>query len=341
VYHDTGYPSYVNDGLGLLDAIDHAHRRPTYLDTIERLLASKFYDKIPDPDSTIIIDASDGVIEDVPALSAQGHTAPRFFLGQETWDVINGADAQDYIEGRGGSDILSGDAGDDHILAGAGADNLTLGVGADTLYYADKTEGVDTVTDFAPGTDRFDFAAIFTPAPGTAWTQYVTLTGQTTGGTLVSIDPTGAGGTFYDMALLQGVRPDQLGPADFGLSAGPPVAGTFSIAPAAATVGEKAGTLSFMVSRSDVSAAQTVYVSTVQDKGSANQGDYVGKLNEALTFAAGDPSETVSVTILDDTAREDRETFGLIVQKAPTATRSPSTSPPPPLPSTTTTEHRP
>ena len=46
----------------------------------------------------------------------------------------------------------------------------------------------------------------------------------------------------------------------------------------------------FTVSRTEFTAAQTVYVSTVQNQGFANDGDYVGKLNEAIHFAAGDPS---------------------------------------------------
>ncbi|MFZ1416317.1 MAG: hypothetical protein WAS73_17315 [Defluviicoccus sp.] len=106
------------------------------------------------------------------------------------------------------------------------------------------------------------------------------------------------------------------------LGAAPPPQPSYAIAPASVTVNEGAGTVSFTVSRSVTTAAETLYASTVQDwqgNGLTNAGDYVGKLNEPVVFAAVDGEETVTVTINDDTIPgEGNETFGLIVQKSAT-----------------------
>ena len=91
---------------------------------------------------------------------------------------------------------------------------------------------------------------------------------------------------------------------------------TYEIAPASQTVNEAAGVVTFTVSRTPSTAAETVYVSTVQNQGFTNQDDYTGKLNEPLAFGAGVASQTVTVTVLDDAVAEAQtETFGLIVQR--------------------------
>lgn len=97
----------------------------------------------------------------------------------------------------------------------------------------------------------------------------------------------------------------------------PPPQPTYSIAPQSVTVNEAAGTASFTVSRSVTTAAETLYVSTVENQGSASSDDYVAKVKEPLAFAAGDGEETVTVTLNDDTIPgEGNETFGLIVQRS-------------------------
>ena len=94
---------------------------------------------------------------------------------------------------------------------------------------------------------------------------------------------------------------------------------TWSIAPASVSVSESAGTVSFTISRTNSAAAQTVYVSTVQDQGSTNNGDYVGKLNEPVPFAAVQTKQPVTVTINNnDNVVEGNETFRLIVQESTT-----------------------
>ncbi len=90
---------------------------------------------------------------------------------------------------------------------------------------------------------------------------------------------------------------------------------TYSISPNSTTVNESAGTVTFTVTRSGSLPAETLFVSTETGEGSANNADYTGKLNEQLTFAAGQSSRTVTVPITNDLVPETNETFGLLVQR--------------------------
>ena len=60
-----------------------------------------------------------------------------------------------------------------------------------------------------------------------------------------------------------------------------------SITPPAASVNENAGSVSFTVTRPGGSTQQTYYVSTMQNQGSTNAGDYTGLNAQALTFNVG------------------------------------------------------
>ena len=90
---------------------------------------------------------------------------------------------------------------------------------------------------------------------------------------------------------------------------------TYAISPGSTTVNENAGTVTFTVTRSGGTPAETLFVSTSTGEGSANNGDYTGKLNEQLTFTSGQTSNTVTVSITNDSVAESSETFGLLVQR--------------------------
>jgi uncharacterized membrane protein len=90
---------------------------------------------------------------------------------------------------------------------------------------------------------------------------------------------------------------------------------TYSISPGSTTVNENAGTVTFTVTRSGATPAETLFVSTSTGEGSANNGDYTGKLNEQLAFTSGQTSKTVTVSITNDSVAESNETFGLLVQR--------------------------
>ena len=78
-------------------------------------------------------------------------------VGTAGADVIDGGNGKDTISGLGGADNLIGGNGIDTLAGGEGADTLTGNNGNDDFYYGATSEGGDTVTDFASGTDGFVF----------------------------------------------------------------------------------------------------------------------------------------------------------------------------------------
>ena len=94
----------------------------------------------------------------------------------------------------------------------------------------------------------------------------------------------------------------------------------FTITPSTQSVNEGAGTATFSLARSDNTTAQTVHLSTLQNLGSTNVGDYIGKLDEQLTFAIGDTAQDVIIIINNDAEIENDETFGLIIEDTPGGT---------------------
>jgi hypothetical protein len=93
--------------------------------------------------------------------------------------------------------------------------------------------------------------------------------------------------------------------------------GTWSITPGSQTVNETDGVATFIITRSSDAYAQTVYISTTQDHGTLNTGDYVGLYNQPFTIPAGHLFEPISIQINSGTTAEPDETFGLIVQQSP------------------------
>jgi murein DD-endopeptidase MepM/ murein hydrolase activator NlpD len=89
----------------------------------------------------------------------------------------------------------------------------------------------------------------------------------------------------------------------------------YSITPLAVSVDEGARTVTFTITRSPATSPETLYVSTIPDQGYPNSGDYSGLLNQAIGFAAGQTSRTVTLTIHDDNMDESNETFGIMLQR--------------------------
>jgi serralysin len=76
-------------------------------------------------------------------------------------NAVNGTgnSLNNQIIGNIASNIISGGAGNDTLDGGAGNDTLTGGSGTDWFYFADKTNGVDSITDFVSGTDVIGVSA--------------------------------------------------------------------------------------------------------------------------------------------------------------------------------------
>lgn len=99
------------------------------LAAVTRLPTSEFYD-LMQPDSLVILAASDGVIQDEnPRRTSVG----AFYMGRDTVDRIAGRGGADHIESFGGDDTVGGGAGNDWIKAGDGNDTITGGLGNDIL----------------------------------------------------------------------------------------------------------------------------------------------------------------------------------------------------------------
>ena len=81
------------------------------------------------------------------------------------------------------------------------------------------------------------------------------------------------------------------------------------------SVTEGDGAVSLTITRSNSIGAETVYVSTVQTEGFANNGDYQGIDTKPYTFANGASSISVPITIINDLKPEGNETFATWVQK--------------------------
>jgi Ca2+-binding RTX toxin-like protein len=98
----------------------------------------------------------------------------------------------------------------------------------------------------------------------------------------------------------------------------PPPPSSYNIIPASPQIGENAGTATFTITRTNANQAATVYVSTVHDQGSDNPlGNYYykGILNQPVTFAAGQTTAAVQLTINDLGLSSGSEKFRLIVQQ--------------------------
>ncbi len=107
------------------------------------------------------------------------------------------------------------------------------------------------------------------------------------------------------------------GGASAQLLSAPSAPGSYAISPASRIVDEDVGSITFTLRRPDARLAETVYVSTTVNRGSANNSDYTFWLNVPVTFTAGDDDETVTIAITNDSTREVPETFGLIIQSSP------------------------
>ena len=70
--------------------------------------------------------------------------------------VINGGSGDDTLTGGAGIQILNGNEGTDTLTGAAGADQLTGGAGADTFVVV-IADVPDTIIDFTPGADDFNW----------------------------------------------------------------------------------------------------------------------------------------------------------------------------------------
>lgn len=86
--------------------------------------------------------------------------APTPYRASDHDPVVIGLSLLHPVNGTAGRDVLGGTPGDDVITGGEGADVLSGGAGSDLFVYRSLRDGIDTITDFVPGTDRLDLSAL-------------------------------------------------------------------------------------------------------------------------------------------------------------------------------------
>jgi Ca2+-binding RTX toxin-like protein len=106
------------------------------------------------------------------AQNLTGNELSNLIDGSDGANTIDGGDGPDLLYGEGGNDILLGGNGIDLLFGQGGNDTMTGGAGADRFRFDTSlaTAGIDTITDFAPGSDSISlnlsaFAAL-TAGPG-------------------------------------------------------------------------------------------------------------------------------------------------------------------------------
>lgn len=145
-FAELGY-SYVFDGEA--GYLDHALATPS----LSNQIVGAAHWRI-NADEPSIIDYNLEYKQPACATCGPDYYASTAYRSSDHDPVIVGLNLLKPLNGTGGRDTLVGSAGDDVITGGMGADILTGGAGADQFVFNSLAEGVDTVTDFQPGTDR-------------------------------------------------------------------------------------------------------------------------------------------------------------------------------------------
>ena len=136
VYYDDNYAS---NGVGV--AFDpvfdvSAHNVTNYIDAVDRILSSKFYERMS-RDSNVVVVATDNEVRDKEDLTSNHFGESVFYVGRERDDIITGNDEGDFFDGQRGDDTLNGNGGNDLFNGGSGNDTIDGGEGdEDTALYS-------------------------------------------------------------------------------------------------------------------------------------------------------------------------------------------------------------
>ncbi len=199
---------------------------------------------------------------------------------------VNGSGHNDSIAGNDGANILNGLGGQDVLSGRGGSDRFVFNSAADA--------NGDRITDYSAA-DTLDFTA-FNP-------KFLSLTNDGVNTRIVG-DSNNDGVVDFTVTL-NGVHTSVNGVA-VGPTPPPPPAPTVAINDV--TVDERAGTVTFTVTRSGtLTNPSSVNFATANGTATAGS-DYVA-LSGTINFAAGEATRTVTVSVLDDTVVEQSETF--------------------------------
>jgi Tol biopolymer transport system component len=158
--------------------------------------------------------------------------------GGEGHDLLEGGAGNDLLLGNRGLDTLKGGDGDDILDGGPTADVLEGGAGADTFRFTSLDGQLDRIADYQQGVDRLDLKPLMPNlTEGYRLQDYVRFT-QTDEGTVISVDQSGDGDGFVDLALLAGVQVDSLPTSELGLPDALPTSPVLASSTAGGTTGD-------------------------------------------------------------------------------------------------------
>jgi hypothetical protein len=196
-------------------------------------------------DEPLVIDYNQEFKQPACATCGPDYYTPTPYRASDHDPIVVGLNLVHVINGTAGGDVIVGTPGDDLITGGAGADRLTGNGGRDVFVYTSMRDAADTITDFTPGDDRLDLAALLASigaSPATAWGNGVVTLAASGSNTVVLIDADGKAGPAAGRPLvtLLNVSPASIDPLrDLGL-------GTPAAVSAAVKASAKAATLRTM-----------------------------------------------------------------------------------------------
>lgn len=206
-FNTFGY-SYVFDGAA--GRLDHAITTPSLSTKVTRAIEWHI-----NADEPSVIDYNTEFKQPACAACGPDYYSPTVYRSSDHDPVIVGLNLFKSVNGTPGRDTLTGTAGDDVINGGEGSDTITTGAGHDVLVYNNLRDGLDTVTDFTPGSDRIDLSSLLaslgiSPAQAPSG-GFVRIVDSSTGAQ-IQIDTDGSAGTSTPKALLvlRGVSASQL-----------------------------------------------------------------------------------------------------------------------------------
>jgi hypothetical protein len=133
--------------------------------------------------------------------------SPDAYRSSDHDPVVIGLNLGRTLQGTVRADTLVGSVGNDRITGGQGRDLLSGLGGADTFVYTSVLDGMDRITDFAPGVDHLDIQALLTSVHFTGTDPvaagYLTLQAPTASGTVVLFDVDGSAGSGLPRALVE------------------------------------------------------------------------------------------------------------------------------------------